>query len=683
MSTPNELTGTDGIEPQDIVMVWSRRNRDTRGVSFGELNDSVRAVAVEAVASETDGAVAAVQAAGAAALAPLADSVSQANQFATAASGARTDAIQARDAAAASAAAASDSLAGAVKTSDLTTPSTVAIGGFSAAEAQSILDNALPLQSYTALRAYAGRANGVRITSPGTSGVFLRDLTDTTSADDGGVIIVDASSHRWRRIYSGAADVRWFGAQPGVDSGAAINACAASPNVPSLMIGEGVFLSSVQIVNNGKNIFGSGQAKTILRATAAINDALLKVSGRIILTDMQLDANNLAWHSLKFQNSNGSTGRGLWTLKGKLDGVVFAATGNNSTSVLDTCLIRTTGTTYSTGTVSGTAGQSTVTFTGASDLTTLGLRTDQDYLEIVGDTLGVAYEVNGVTATTVTVYPPLASTFSGSAFKIRQGSCVAILRNGDNSRITVRNTSIQGAPVAGLLDQALYGAISQNNVVEVNGFGRIIGRRDGPGLGVTYDAREDSNYYEASTFKDVLYAYAQGNLIRIGGSGTYTRHVFSGSFSPTEILGQGQPPTSPTAAIGIAFPAVAVPSSNANTLDDYAEGIWTPVDASPAGLVFTAASGTYTKIGRLVIASCTLTYPTTGGANTAYIGGLPIAAANPTTCGAFVANNTSSTPLLIRGYSPSAVQPVTEAGAAVPNSALSAATLRFTTIYNA
>jgi hypothetical protein len=46
----------------------------------------------------------------------------------------------------------------------------------------------------------------------------------------------------------------------------------------------------------------------------------------------------------------------------------------------------------------------------------------------------------------------------------------------------------------------------------------------------------------------------------------------------------------------ITFPATAVPSANANTLDDYEEGTWTPI----IGAVTLTNAGRYTKIGRLV-----------------------------------------------------------------------------------
>lgn len=71
------------------------------------------------------------------------------------------------------------------------------------------------------------------------------------------------------------------------------------------------------------------------------------------------------------------------------------------------------------------------------------------------------------------------------------------------------------------------------------------------------------------------------------------------------------------------FPAVQNPSANANTLDDYEEGSWTPVDSSGAGLSFSTATGVYTKIGRLVVAPGTVAYPATASGANIKIGGLP------------------------------------------------------------
>ena len=95
---------------------------------------------------------------------------------------------------------------------DLAATGGAALVGYDGGTAQDVLDDAKPMANYTALRAYTGRATGVRITQSGLAGFFQRDDADTTSADNGGTIIVDASGRRWKRLFVGAVNVKWFGA---------------------------------------------------------------------------------------------------------------------------------------------------------------------------------------------------------------------------------------------------------------------------------------------------------------------------------------------------------------------------------------------------------------------------------------------------------------------------------------
>ena len=64
-------------------------------------------------------------------------------------------------------------------------------------------------------------------------------------------------------------------------------------------------------------------------------------------------------------------------------------------------------------------------------------------------------------------------------------------------------------------------------------------------------------------------------------------------------------------------------------MDDYEEGTWTPTDASGAGLSLTVSgTSTYTKIGRVVNATCHVAYPSTANSSNASIGGLPFTVAS-------------------------------------------------------
>ena len=81
---------------------------------------------------------------------------------------------------------------------------------------------------------------------------------------------------------------------------------------------------------------------------------------------------------------------------------------------------------------------------------------------------------------------------------------------------------------------------------------------------------------------------------------------------------------------GISFPATQSASSDANTLDDYEEGTWTPA-LNATGMVYSAQIGTYTKVGRSVTLQFYLTFTTwSSAAGDVIISGLPFAALSTT-----------------------------------------------------
>ena len=64
-------------------------------------------------------------------------------------------------------------------------------------------------------------------------------------------------------------------------------------------------------------------------------------------------------------------------------------------------------------------------------------------------------------------------------------------------------------------------------------------------------------------------------------------------------------------------------TGSANKLDDFEEGTWTPTGE---GITYSAASGSYVKVGRMVMVTYNITFPSTGNTGGAQINSLPFSA---------------------------------------------------------
>lgn len=119
----------------------------------------------------------------------------------------------------------------------------------------------------------------------------------------------------------------------------------------------------------------------------------------------------------------------------------------------------------------------------------------------------------------------------------------------------------------------------------------------------------------SSTATDFLCG-SGSSVVTIGPTGSTNQHVVNGSVSVV----QGQ----------VKFPSSQVASANANTLDDYTEGTWTPAITPATGFTFSVQNGYFTKIGRNVCINGQLNLSAWPGASatTIAITGLPYAAAN-------------------------------------------------------
>jgi len=107
-------------------------------------------------------------------------------------------------------------------------------------------------------------------------------------------------------------------------------------------------------------------------------------------------------------------------------------------------------------------------------------------------------------------------------------------------------------------------------------------------------------------------------------TGTIVTTGSSPSFPTTIGVGGATPAAS---GAGITFPATVSASSDANTLDDYERGTWTPTyiaSTTNPTVTYQAQNGSYVKIGQFVHFSLELeTSAVSGGSGLLRVGGLP------------------------------------------------------------
>jgi predicted RecA/RadA family phage recombinase len=102
---------------------------------------------------------------------------------------------------------------------------------------------------------------------------------------------------------------------------------------------------------------------------------------------------------------------------------------------------------------------------------------------------------------------------------------------------------------------------------------------------------------------------------------------------------------------GITFPATQVPSADANTLDDYEEGTWTPNVGGTS--TYSVQIGTYVKIGKMVTVNFDMAISTIGTGSTTTVFGFPFTSSNdgfPRTGAVSYYANLSISPIFIAFY---------------------------------
>ena len=203
-----------------------------------------------------------------------------------------------------------------------------------------------------------------------------------------------------------------------------------------------------------------------------------------------------------------------------------------------------------------------------------------------------------------------AGTTSGTSLNL-SGDTSGVLQlasNGSTTAVTIDTSQRVGIGTSSPASQLeVKSPASTNSVVTINSTSTNVAQR--------------INFSANGTIQAVLYNDASQTILN---SATAIPLIFRTTDIERMRVNAGAPilclaggNTSATGT-GIAFPASQSASSDANTLDDYEEGTFTPNQG--LGVVTTgtfASSGTYTKIGRMVYVnfqmSATSIYVTSGG----------------------------------------------------------------------
>ncbi|SMG43133.1 phage tail fiber domain-containing protein [Paraburkholderia susongensis] len=147
-------------------------------------------------------------------------------------------------------------------------------------------------------------ATGYSSAGDGGGGVFWLDPNDTTSADNGGTVIVAADGGRWKLHHAGKVSLKQFGAKgDGVsdDTAAIISAIATGLTI---FLPNGIYVMANTVFATGMTLEGEDKFKTAIKWAANSPESNLfgfnNANVRVAISNLTIDSNQ--------QNQTDSTG---------------------------------------------------------------------------------------------------------------------------------------------------------------------------------------------------------------------------------------------------------------------------------------------------------------------------------------------------------------------------------------
>lgn len=178
---------------------------------------------------------------------------------------------------------------------------------------------------------------------------------------------------------------------------------------------------------------------------------------------------------------------------------------------------------------------------------------------------------------------------------------------------------VQTADASGVLQLQANGTVAftvnSNASLTVSNTGSGITFSSSAGSGIRVYGAAGTNQWDV---------YGNGANLRFSDNTGGGRIVIDGTASVGTTFGVGGA-TPAASGAGVTFPATQSASSDANTLDDYEEGTWTPTVTTGA-VSYGFQIGRYVKIGKTVTITCSVNVSSrTASGSTFSLDGLPFA----------------------------------------------------------